>query len=181
MCRCVEWNQHHVISRRLQLVLLAARMTYPWVLITKRHPRATCDVASSSVVSQRRGGMPSKEGQFTRKYQTQWRDDLSMPVCLGFNFFFTYNIIYEQLINILLILFIFMYTNIEAAQTITSAFKSSMKIPLFQSSQVSKHPEWRPNIDAWFLLIYSLFLINYFYNFISWTIFIFNELFIYTA
>jgi len=64
-----------------------------------------------------------------------------MPVCLGFNFFFTYNIIYEQLINILLILFIFMYTNIEAAQTITSAFKSSMKIPLFQSSQVSKHPE----------------------------------------
>ena len=86
----------------------------------------TCDAASSSAVSQRRGGVPSQRGQFTRKYQAQWKDDLSMKVCLGFRFFFTYNIIYEQLINILLILFNFMYTNIEAAQTITSAFKSSM-------------------------------------------------------
>jgi len=38
----------------------------------------TCDAASSSVVSQRRGGMPSQRVQFTRKYQTQWKDDLSM-------------------------------------------------------------------------------------------------------
>jgi len=30
----------------------------------------TCDAASSSAVSQR--------GQFTRKYQAQWKDDLSM-------------------------------------------------------------------------------------------------------
>jgi len=74
-----------------------------------------------------------------------------MSVCLGFSFFFfTYNIIYEQLINILLILFNFWFTNIEAARTITSTFKSSMEIPLFQWSQVSRHPEWRPNIDAWF-------------------------------
>jgi hypothetical protein len=56
----------------------------------------------------------------------------------------------EQLINILLILFNFRFTNIEVAWTITSAFKSSMEIPLFQWSQVSKLPEWRPNIDPWF-------------------------------
>jgi hypothetical protein len=73
-----------------------------------------------------------------------------MSVCLGFSFFYTYNIIYEQLINILLILFNFRFTNIEAARIITSVFKSSMEIPLFQGSQVSRYPEWRPNIDAWF-------------------------------
>jgi hypothetical protein len=28
----------------------------------------TCDVASSSAVSQRKGGVPSQRGQFTRKY-----------------------------------------------------------------------------------------------------------------
>jgi len=110
----------------------------------------TCDAASSNAVSQRRDGVPSQRGQFTSKYQSQWKDDLSMSVCLGFSFFYTYNIIYEQLINILLILFNFRFTNIEAARTITSAFKSSMEIPLFQWSQVSRHPEWRPNIDTWF-------------------------------
>jgi hypothetical protein len=74
-----------------------------------------------------------------------------MSICLGFSFFlYTYNIIYEQLINILLILFNFRSTNIEVAWTITLAFKSSTEIPLFQWSQVSRHPEWRPNIDAWF-------------------------------
>jgi hypothetical protein len=98
----------------------------------------TCDAASSSAVSQRRGGVPSQRGQFTYKYQAQWKNDLSMSVCLGFSFFiYTYNIIYEQLINILLILFNFRFTNLEAARTITSAFKSSMEIPLFQWSQVS--------------------------------------------
>jgi hypothetical protein len=25
-----------------------------------------------------------------------------------------------------------------------------MEIPLFQWSQLSKHPDWRPYIDAWF-------------------------------
>jgi hypothetical protein len=38
----------------------------------------TCVVASSIAVSQRRSGVPSQQGQFTRKYQTQWKDDLSM-------------------------------------------------------------------------------------------------------
>jgi len=38
----------------------------------------TYDAASSSVVSQRRSGVPSQRGQFTHKYQTQWKDDLSM-------------------------------------------------------------------------------------------------------
>jgi len=43
-----------------------------------------------------------------------------------------------------------MFTNIKAARVISSAFKSSMKILLFQWSQVSRHPEWIPQIDAWF-------------------------------
>jgi hypothetical protein len=38
----------------------------------------TCDVVSSSAVSQRRSGVPSQRGQFTRKYQAQWKYDLSM-------------------------------------------------------------------------------------------------------
>jgi hypothetical protein len=38
----------------------------------------TCDAASSSAVSQRRSGVPLQRGQFTRKYQAQWKDDLSM-------------------------------------------------------------------------------------------------------
>jgi hypothetical protein len=42
-----------------------------------------------------------------------------------------------------------MFTNIEAAQVITSAFKSSMEILLFQWSQVFKHPNWKPHVDAW--------------------------------
>jgi hypothetical protein len=113
-------------------------------------PTPTCNAASSSAISQRRGVVPSQWGQFTCKYQAHWKDDLSMSVYLGFSFFYTYNIIYEQLINILLILFNFRFTNIEAAWTITLVFKSSMEIPLFQWSQVSRHPEWRPNIDAWF-------------------------------
>jgi hypothetical protein len=61
--------------------------------------------------------------------------------------FVTYNIFYEQLINIL---FIFRFTNIKVARVITSTFESSMEIPLFQWSQVSKHPDWRPYIDVWF-------------------------------
>jgi len=37
-----------------------------------------CDASSSTSVSQRKSGMPSQRGQFTRKYQAQWKDDLSM-------------------------------------------------------------------------------------------------------
>jgi len=36
------------------------------------------DAASSSGTSQRRGGMPSQQNQFTRKYEAQWKDNLSM-------------------------------------------------------------------------------------------------------
>jgi len=36
------------------------------------------DAASSSCTSQRRGGVPSQWNQFTRKYEAQWKDDLSM-------------------------------------------------------------------------------------------------------
>jgi hypothetical protein len=64
--------------------------------------------------------------------------------------FFSFNVIYGQLINISLILLIFRFTNIEAAQVITSGFKLSMKILLFQWSQVSRHPDVRSYIDAWF-------------------------------
>jgi hypothetical protein len=39
---------------------------------------STYDAASSSAVSQRRSGVPSQRGQFTPKYQAQWKDDLSM-------------------------------------------------------------------------------------------------------
>jgi len=37
-----------------------------------------CDASSSTAVSQRRSGVPSQRGQFTHKYQAQWKDDLSM-------------------------------------------------------------------------------------------------------
>jgi len=39
-------------------------------------PTPTRDDASSSAVSQRRGGVSSQ--QFTRNYETHWKDDLSM-------------------------------------------------------------------------------------------------------
>ena len=70
--------------------------------------------------------------------------------CKFVSIFFNYNIIYEKLINILLIYFIFRFTNIEAARVITLAFKSSMEILLFQWSQLSRHPDWRPYINPWF-------------------------------
>ena len=36
------------------------------------------NAASSSGTLQRRGGVPSQRNQFTRKYEAQWKDDLSM-------------------------------------------------------------------------------------------------------
>jgi len=36
------------------------------------------DAASSSGTSQSRGDVPSQRNQFTRKYEAQWKDDLSM-------------------------------------------------------------------------------------------------------
>jgi hypothetical protein len=41
-------------------------------------PAPSTDAASSSATSQRRGGVPSQQNQFTRKYETQSKDDLSM-------------------------------------------------------------------------------------------------------
>jgi len=41
-------------------------------------PASTHDDASSSVIPQRRGGVPSRKDPFTRKYEGHWKDDLSM-------------------------------------------------------------------------------------------------------
>jgi hypothetical protein len=41
-------------------------------------PAPSTDAASSSGTSQRRGGVPFQRNQFTRKYEAQWKDDLSM-------------------------------------------------------------------------------------------------------
>ena len=41
-------------------------------------PKPSTVVASSSAVSQRRGGVPSQRNQFPRNYEAQWKDDLSM-------------------------------------------------------------------------------------------------------
>ena len=41
-------------------------------------PASTHDAASSSVIPQRRGGVPSRKDPFTRKYEGNWKDDLSM-------------------------------------------------------------------------------------------------------
>jgi hypothetical protein len=43
-------------------------------------PAPSTDAASSSGTSHRRGGVPSQRNQFTRKYEAQWKDDLSMFV-----------------------------------------------------------------------------------------------------
>ena len=39
---------------------------------------SSADAASSSAVSQRRSGVPSPRNRFSRKYEAQWKDDLSM-------------------------------------------------------------------------------------------------------
>jgi len=41
-------------------------------------PAPSTDVASSSDNLQRRGGVPSQRNQFTRKYEAQWKNYLSM-------------------------------------------------------------------------------------------------------
>jgi hypothetical protein len=66
--------------------------------------------------------------------------------------------------NVSLNLSNFRFINIKSARTITSAFKSSMKILLFQWSQVSKHPEWKPQVDAWFLRFKVSTNLNFFYH-----------------
>jgi len=46
----------------------------------------------------------------------------------------------------------FQVHKIEIARVISSTFKSLMEIQLFQCSQVSIHPEWITQIDAWFII-----------------------------
>jgi len=41
-------------------------------------PVPSTDAASSSATSQPRSGVPSQRNQFSRKYEAQWKYDLSM-------------------------------------------------------------------------------------------------------
>jgi hypothetical protein len=51
-----------------------------------------------------------------------------------------------------------------AIQTITLAMKSSMKVSLFQWSQVSINPEWKAMINSWFRRFkVNINLNNFFY------------------
>jgi len=68
-------------ARRRQTVAASSSSSEEDVFLGADHDEEfmpTCDVASSSVVSQCRSGVPSQRGQFTRKYQAQWKNDLSM-------------------------------------------------------------------------------------------------------
>jgi len=68
-------------SRRQQTVVASSSSSEEDVSLGAYHSEEsapTCDVASSSAVSQRRSDVPSQRGQFIRKYQAQWKDDLSI-------------------------------------------------------------------------------------------------------
>jgi hypothetical protein len=68
-------------ARRQQTVATSSSSSEEDISLGADHGDAsapTCDAASSSTVSQRRGGVPSQRSQFTGKYQAQWKDDLSM-------------------------------------------------------------------------------------------------------
>jgi len=61
-------------TRRQQTVAASSSSSEEELSLGADHgeaPTPTCDASSSSSVSQRRGGVPSQRGQFTRKYQTQ--------------------------------------------------------------------------------------------------------------
>ena len=62
------------IGRRQQTITASYSSSEDDLSLCVDHEEAlapTCDAASSSAVSQRRGGLPSQQGQFTRKYQAQ--------------------------------------------------------------------------------------------------------------
>jgi len=68
-------------ARRQQTVAPSSSSSEEDISLGADHGDASvppCDAASSSAVSQHRGSVPSQRGQFTRKYQAQWKDDLSM-------------------------------------------------------------------------------------------------------
>jgi hypothetical protein len=70
-------------------------------------------------------------------------------------------IIFEKLISINECNFRFI--NVEVARIITSMIKSSMKVQLFQWSQVFKNPEWKPMLmhgSKSSRLIYTLFFLS---------------------
>jgi hypothetical protein len=59
-------------ARRQQTVAASSSSSEEDLSLDADHDEAsapTCDAASSSTVSQRRGSVPSQRGQFTRKYQ----------------------------------------------------------------------------------------------------------------
>ena len=59
MCKCVEWNQQHVIQ---QTVAASSSSNEDDLSLGADHEEAsvpTCDAASYSAVSQRKGGVPS--------------------------------------------------------------------------------------------------------------------------
>jgi len=67
--------------RRQQMVVASSSSSKEDISLSADHDEAlapTCDATSFSAVLQRRDGVPSQQGQFTRKYQAQWKDDLSM-------------------------------------------------------------------------------------------------------
>jgi hypothetical protein len=68
-------------ARRQKMVAASSSSTEEDVSLGADHGEEstpTCDAASSSTVSQCRSDVPSQQGQFTRKHQAQWKDDLSM-------------------------------------------------------------------------------------------------------
>jgi hypothetical protein len=66
-------------------------------------------------------------------------------------------------------------TNVEVAHTIISAMKSSMKISLFQWSQVSKNFELKPMIDVLFRKFkISIYIHNLFFSYLDRLVFLFN-------
>jgi len=112
---------------------------------------STHDAISSSTIPKCRDGVPSQQGQCPRKYIAHWKDDL-FNVSLFWSFFYLSWFVFNNLwtTNISLILLIFRFIKIEPARVITSVFKLLIEIPLFQLSQVCRHPDWKPYIDAWF-------------------------------
>jgi hypothetical protein len=68
-------------ARRQQMAAHSSSSSEEDISLGADHDDASapsCDASSSIAVSQRRSGVPSQRGQFTCKYQAQWKDDLSM-------------------------------------------------------------------------------------------------------
>jgi len=68
-------------ARRQQTVAYSSSSSEEDISLCVDHGDASappCDASSFTAVSQRKSGMPSQRGQFTHKYQAQWKDDLSM-------------------------------------------------------------------------------------------------------